>query len=165
MDHPDPRARRRAIAALVLAALFWSLGGLLIKSVHWHPMAISGMRSGIAALVLLGLLGRPRFDGSVAQVGGALCYAGTVVLFVVANKYTTAANAILLQYTAPIWVALFGRWIVGERATAWDWATIFVVLGGMVLFFLDGLQSGGLAGDVVAAASGVSFAGLALFMR
>jgi drug/metabolite transporter (DMT)-like permease len=158
-------ARRRAILAMLLAAVLWSLGGILIKWVQWNPMAISGMRSAIAALFLLVVLRRPRFTWSPAQLGCAVAYAGTVILFVVANKWTTAANAILLQYTGPIWVALFGGWFLGERATWIDWAAIALVIGGMSLFFLESLGGGGLSGDIVAVLSGVCFGSLALFMR
>ena len=158
-------SRHRAILAMLLAAVLWSLGGLLIKWVQWHPMAISGMRSAIAAVFLLVVLRRPRFTWSPAQLGCAVAYAGTVVLFVVANKWTTAAHAILLQYTGPVWVALFGGWLLGERATWLDWAAIALVLGGLSLFFLEGLGSGGFAGDVIAVLSGICFGSLALLMR
>jgi drug/metabolite transporter (DMT)-like permease len=65
----------------------------------------------------------------------AVAYAGTVVLFVVANKLTTAANAILLQYTAPVYVALFSPWFLGERAQRNDWLSLAVIMVGMLLFF------------------------------
>lgn len=155
----------RAILFLVLAAVLWSLGGILIKWVEWNPVAIAGMRSGIAALLILTILRRPKLNWSVPQIGGAIAYAGTVILFVMANKLTTAANAILLQYTAPIYVALFGAWFLKERTSWLDWATIFCVLGGMVLFFLDDVSGGGLLGNILAVCSGLCFAALVLFMR
>lgn len=133
--------------------------------VNWNPVAIAGSRSAIAALAMLAIIRRPRFTWSFAQIGGAVAYAATVILFVTANKLTTAANAILLQYTAPIYVALFGAWFLGERASWLDWATLAAVLGGMVLFFLDKLSVAGMLGNVVAIASGVALAGLALFLR
>ena len=96
---------RRAVLMLVVTALLWSLGGVLIKTVDWHPVAIAGTRSLIgAALIGLAFRHELHFTGSAAQIGGALAYAGTVVLFVIANKLTTAANAIRLQYTAPLYV-------------------------------------------------------------
>jgi drug/metabolite transporter (DMT)-like permease len=96
---------------------------------------------------------------------GAVAYAGTTILFVTANKLTTAANAILLQYTAPVWIALLGAWFLGERATRVDWLTIVVVFGGMTLFFCDNLQFAGFAGNLVALASGVAFASMTLLLR
>jgi drug/metabolite transporter (DMT)-like permease len=162
----EPRGERsKAIGFLIVTAVLWSSGGLLIKWVSWNPIAIAGMRSAIAALVLLVALRRPHLTWSSAQIGGAIAYAATVILFVLANKLTTAANAILLQYTSPIYVALFGAWFLGERATRLDWITIFVVMGGMALFFLDDLTIGGFWGNVCAISSGVTFACVVLFMR
>jgi drug/metabolite transporter (DMT)-like permease len=157
--------RVQAIGFLIATAILWSSAGLLIKMISWNPIAIAGMRSAIATLVLLVFLRRPHLTWSSAQIGGAVAFAATVILFVLANKLTTAANAILLQYTSPIFVALLGAWFLGERATRLDWTTIFVVIGGMTLFFLDDLTTGGLWGNVCAVASGVTFACFVLFMR
>jgi drug/metabolite transporter (DMT)-like permease len=162
----EPRGERvQAIGFLIVTAILWSSAGLLIKMISWNPIAIAGMRSAIATLVLLVFLRRPHLTWSSAQIGGAVAFAATVILFVLANKLTTAANAILLQYTSPIFVALLGAWFLGERATRLDWTTIFVVIGGMTLFFLDDLKTGGLWGNVCAIASGVTFACFVLFMR
>jgi drug/metabolite transporter (DMT)-like permease len=150
---------------LLLAALLWSLGGVLIKSIDWHPMAIAGARSAIAIPVMLVCIGRPRFSFSTAQIGGAIGYAATVALFVFATRMTTAANAIFLQYTAPIYVALIGRWYLGERALAIDWLVIAVAFGGVGLFFMDGLTTSGFWGNIIALGSGLAFACMAIFLR
>jgi drug/metabolite transporter (DMT)-like permease len=150
---------------LLLAALCWSLGGVLIKSIDWPPMAIAAGRSAIAIPMILLCIGRPRFTFSAAQIGGALSYAGTVVLFVFATRMTTAANAIFLQYTAPIYVALIGRWYLGERASRIDWLVIAVALVGIGLFFMDRLTVSGWWGNIMALASGLAFALVALFLR
>jgi drug/metabolite transporter (DMT)-like permease len=155
----------KATILLALTAVLWSTGGLLIKSVQWDPIAIAGMRSSIASLLLLAISGKPKFTWSRAQIGGAIAYMATVVLFVMATKMTSAANAILLQYTGPIYVALFGRWYLGERTTRLDWITIGIVLLGMGMFFMDSLSTEGMAGNLIAIASGVAFAWLALFLR
>jgi len=147
------------------AGVLWSLGGLLIKSVDWNPLAIAGCRSAIASLLLFAWLRRPNFTWSPAQVGGALAYAATVILFVSANKLTTAANAILLQYTAPIYTAILGARFLGERVTRSDWVTIAVVIFGVLMFFIDHLTFGGLAGNLLALISGLTFAVLAIFLR
>jgi drug/metabolite transporter (DMT)-like permease len=157
--------RTRALGLLLLAAFLWSLGGILIKLVHWHPMAIAGMRSAIAAVLIRVVFRRMSFTWSFYQVGGAVAYACTVLSFVVANKMTTAANVILLQYTAPIHAALFGAWFLGERASRLDWATILFALAGMALFFLDHLTTTGFWGNIVALGSGLSYGWLALFLR
>jgi drug/metabolite transporter (DMT)-like permease len=157
--------RRRAIFFLIAAAVLWSTGGLLIKLVDWNPLAIAGMRSAITAIVLWIYLRRPHFHWSFAQIGGALACSGTMILFVLANKLTAAANAILLQYSAPIYVALFGAWFLKEKATWLDWLTIVFVISGMTLFFLDDLTSGGWWGNICAMLSAISFAWLTLFLR
>lgn len=163
-DEPR-RVRHQAIGFLIATTILWSLGGLLIKWISWNPIAIAGMRSAIATLVLLAALRRPHLTWSSAQIGGAIAYTVTVILFIVANKLTTAANAILLQYTSPIYVALFGAWFLGERATRLDLIAVFVVMGGMVLFFLDELTIGGFWGNVCAILSGVTFACFILLLR
>ena len=155
----------RSVLMLVVAAALWSLGGVLIKSVHWHPLAIAGARSLIAAATVLMLMPRPRFAWSVPQVGGAVCYAGTVLLFVCANKLTTAANAIFLQYTAPIYIAVFGAWFLHERSTRLDWILIVATQVGIGLFFLDDLQPGNFLGNLCALASGLCYAALVLLLR
>jgi drug/metabolite transporter (DMT)-like permease len=155
----------RALGQLLLAALFWSLGGLLIKSADWPPLAVAGGR-GIVAAVFLVLTNRGlRFTFSPIQLTAAFAYAGCTVFFVVATKLTTAANAILLQYTAPVWIALLGAWFLGERATRTDWLTIVVVLGGMALFFADGLELAGMTGNLMGVLSGVCFAAMTIALR
>jgi drug/metabolite transporter (DMT)-like permease len=155
----------RAIGLLVVTAVLWSFGGLLVKSIHWNPIAIAGGRSAIAALVIFLAVRPVRFHWSSALVGGTVAYAANVTLFVVANKLTSAANAIVLQWTAPIYVALFGRWFLGEPTRRRDWITIIAVLGGMTLFFVNNLSIRGFWGNICAIASGVAFGWMALFMR
>lgn len=158
-------ARTRAVGLLVLAALCWSLGGLLIKAVTWPPLAVAGGRGFIAALFLLATHRGLKFNFSRAQVIGAVGYAACTITFCAATKLTTAANAILLQYTAPVWIALFGSWFLGERATKADWWTIVAVLGGMTLFFADSLELTAVLGNSIAVVSGVCFAGMTIALR
>jgi len=160
-----PPRRGAAVSMLLAAALCWSLGGVLIKGIDWHPLAISGARSAIGAAFLLLVSPHPRFRADLPQIGGAFAYAATVTLFVVANKLTTAANAILLQYTAPVYVALFGAWFLGERPRRADWATLAAVMGGMIFFFLEELTASHLWGNIAALGSGLGFAWMALFLR
>lgn len=155
---------KKAVLYLFLAALLWSMGGLLIKSVNWNPMAIAGSRSAIAAVFMILLL-RPRFRPDKVKILGGIAYAATVTLFVTANKMTTAANAILLQYTAPVYVAVFGWWFLKEKITRIDWITILMVMAGMVLFFMDELSPGNMLGNIIAILSGVAFAWLVLLLR
>lgn len=158
---------RRLLPPLLLlgAAFCWSLGGVLIKAIDWPPMAIAGARSAIAIPIILAFTGRPRITFSGPQIGGAIGYALTVVLFVFATRMTTAANAIFLQYTAPIYVALIGRWYLGEKALRVDWLVMGVALAGIALFFMDALSVAGFWGNIVALGSGLAFASVAIFLR
>jgi len=158
-------ALNHPVALVVSAAVLWSTGGLAIKSVEWNALAIAATRSAIAAVTVCFLIGRPRFTFSAVQLGGALAYAATVTLFVAANKLTTAANAIFLQYTAPVYVALFGAWFLREHPTRLDWALIVVAVAGVGLFFIDELSWHGLWGNLCALGSGLAFALLILLLR
>jgi len=150
---------------LALTATFWSLGGLLIKLINWNPIAIAGTRSLIAATLLFIYLKKPKLSMSRAQIAAALSYVATVFLFVSATKITTAANAIFLQFTAPIYVALFSTKFLNEKITIRDWLTTIIVIMGMVLFFFDNFNLEGIIGNTLGVASGISFASFTIFMR
>lgn len=154
-----------AVFALVLTAILWSSGGLLIKSVGWNSFGIAGGRSLIALLVFVPFFKQIRFRMSFPMIMGAISYSLTTILFATANKMTTAANAILLQYTAPIYVIFLAALLLKERITKVDVAAVFGVFAGLVLFLFEGLNGGHLWGDALALLSGFTFAGVAVFMR
>ena len=158
-------SKSKAIILLICTAILWSKGGFLIKYIQWHPVAIAGGRSILAALIMWAYVKKPTFTWSSIQIMGAVAYALTVILFVIANKLTTAANAILLLYTGPIYVALFSFWFLKEKITTIDWITILTVIGGMALFFMEKLSHDGLLGNIIAILAGISFAWLALCLR
>ena len=155
----------RSIGFLLIAALCWSIGGVLIKFVAWPPLAVAGGRGIIAALFLAVMVRPLRFTWSPVQLGAAVAYAGCTISFVIANKLTTSANAILLQYTAPIYVALLSYWFLDERIRRADWITVALTLAGMTLFFADGLELKHTLGNVVAIISGIFFAAMTLLLR
>jgi drug/metabolite transporter (DMT)-like permease len=155
----------KGVVLLVIVAVLWSSGGLLIKFVDWNPLAIAGARSAIAAVVIRAAFYRTALTWDYPQLAGAVAYAATVMMFVSATKLTTAANAILLQYTSPIWVALLGAWFLKEKTTVQDLVTIVLVFGGMFLFFMEKVSAGGLAGNILAVTSGLTMAILAVAMR
>jgi drug/metabolite transporter (DMT)-like permease len=159
-EHP------KSVTLLLCAALLWSLAGVLFKFVQWPALAAASARGLIAAIFLLLICRRSlKFTWSPLQWGTAISYAACTVLFAVANKLTTAANAILLQYTAPVWIALFGAWLLGEKTTRADWFTIITVFAGMGIFLYDGLRLNDLAGITVAMGSGLFFAFSIIFLR
>lgn len=157
--------RSRAIVALLLAVLFFSTSGLLIKLSSWDALALNGARSLIAAAVIWIYLRRPNFTWSRTQVGGAFLYALMVITFVQATKWTTAANAVFLQFTSPLWVALFGIWLLGERPKRINWLTMIAVALGMLLFFGDDLTRTGYWGNLLAIFSGICMALMLIALR
>jgi drug/metabolite transporter (DMT)-like permease len=155
---------------LLLAAVLFSTGGAAIKAATLTGWQVASFRSGIAALALWLLVpaARRRWTGRVLVV--AAVYAATMVLFVVANKLTTAANTIFLQSTAPLYVLLAGPFLLGERVTRADLVLMGAVAAGMALFFVahDAPQATApdpLRGNVLAALSGVAWAGTVLGLR
>jgi len=167
------KARQQQLAgqgAILATAFFWSTSGLFIKLLNWHPIVIASMRSLVAALFLIIIrLIFPPPKGVKNEPfplwAGAFSYALTMLLFVTANKITTSANAILLQYGAPVWAALLGWYLIKEKPRWEHWGALVLVMGGLVLFFRDDLGSGALMGDGIAALSGVFFAGHSVFLR
>jgi DME family drug/metabolite transporter len=159
-------ARLRLLAA---AALF-STGGAAIKSCALAGIQIAGLRSGIAALAFLILLPSARaFPSRRAWLVGA-AYAATLILYVVANKHTTAANTIFLQSTAPLYILLASPFILGERIVRRDVLFMLAIAGGLALFFVDENRNIATApdpffGNLLALASGVCWAATVMGLR
>lgn len=154
-----------AVIALIMTAALWSLGGLLIKSVDWNPLGIAGARSLIALLVFLPFVNKCKFRFNWLMITGAVSYSLTTVLFTAANKNTTAANAILLQYTAPVFVIILASIFLKERMTRIDYLCVAGVLAGLALFVAEAMEGGRMLGDFFALLSGFTFAVLAVSMR
>ena len=152
------------VVCVFLAALLYSIGGLCIKVIPWNGLSINGGRTFIALFVIGGylvLIGhRPRWNRWIFV--GALCICGTNSLFTLANKMTTAANTIVLQFTAPIFVILLSALFWKKRPQKLDVIACAVVLLGVLCFFVDSLEAGGMLGNVLALVSGVTYAGVFL---
>lgn len=157
--------RYRAIGMQAAAAALWSIGGVLIKLVNLPALEIVGIRSLLTAIVVFAFIKKFEFKLTVNIIGGAVSYTLMVMLYVSSTKMTTAANAILLQYTSPIYIALFGGWLLHEKATKNDWITILFMGLGMMLFFLDDLKGGSIKGSILAILSGVAMAFNTIFLR
>jgi drug/metabolite transporter (DMT)-like permease len=155
----------RPVLLLILSALLWSLGGVLIKSIDWNPLAIAGSRSLIAVFLLTaGVPGAwRRFSPGIGA--SAAAYAGTVTSFVLATKLTSAANAIFLQYTAPVYIALLSPVLLQERTHGSDWFFLGWALLGVGTFFLDRFSPGGLWGMGFALLSGLFFGSFIMLLR
>lgn len=149
---------------MILASVFFSLGGLLCKMIPWSALAINGSRDLIGSMVigcyLIAIRHRPRMNRTIFL--GAVCMFGVTTLFVMANKLTTAANTIVLQYTAPIWVMIFMAVRFRKKPTRRDIITMCAVFAGIICFFIESISSGGILGDLLAIAAGIFYAGLFL---
>ena len=159
-------SHKKAIVLTCLVALMWSLAGFNIKMIQWPAEAIAGGRSLIAVILLSPLfLRKGRFQVNRYVLGGAICYAAFNYCFILSTKLTTSAMAIMMQYTAPIYVALLSWVFLRERITRSDIVSVIAVFGGMLLFFLDSTGSGSMLGNVIAIFNGVTFAGISIFLR
>lgn len=157
--------RYKAIIMQLCAAVLWSTGGMLIKLVDLNSIAIAGIRSLITIAVIFPFLKKSTMKLTKNKVLGAISYTSLVLLFISATKSTTSANAILLQYTSPIYIAIFGGWLLNEKAKLRDWVTILFIIGGMVLFFIDDIAGGSTKGNILAILSGVALGFNTMFMR
>ena len=153
-------AERKGLFFIFLAAVCFSLGGLLIKMIPWQAMSINAWRCGISVCILLlfARLSRHKLRLTRGVVLGALAMCLTVSCYALANKLTTAANTILIQYTAPAFVILFLWLCFRERPKKLDVIACLLVFLGIAFFVLDGLSAGNLAGNLIALASGVGYA-------
>jgi drug/metabolite transporter (DMT)-like permease len=162
---PSGAEATRGFLAMALCAFLWSLAGLFIKLTDWNPFAIAGARSAVAFLFLLACVRRPRFTFSLPQLGAAAANVATMLLFIYANKATSSANAILLQYGAPIYVAVIGAILLKESPRPEHWIALVAIVAGMLLLFADGLGQGSFAGNFAAALAGLTFAFNIVLMR
>ena len=147
------------------SAVLWSTGGVFIKQLAYSASVIACLRSVGAVLVILAIYRKPFKYPSRTVLAGAIFLAATGTLFIYSTKLTTASNAIILQYTAPLYVALFGRFWLKEKAGMVDWLSMTALMGGAVLFFLGDLSGGKMLGNILALLSGVCFAGLTINLR
>jgi drug/metabolite transporter (DMT)-like permease len=153
------------IIFVLAAALLWSTGGLFIKATPLSAFELSFGRSLLAAATVALLTRREGFRVNAVTLVSSVLYAALLLLFVVANKLTTAANAIFLQYTAPAYVLLLEPWMYKERLHARDLLVVGACLAGMSLFFVGQLRPQDVAGNVTALASGLCFALFLLLLR
>ena len=157
-------AERRGVLCVFLAAVLYSIGGLCIKVIPWNGMSINSARNIVSVLVVGGYLyfthHPPRWNRWIGL--GAISVCGTNVPFPLANKLTTAANTIVLQFTAPIFVILLAAVFWRKKPGRLDLIACGIVLLGVLCFFVDSLEMGGMLGNVLALISGLCYAGVFL---
>lgn len=143
------RQRNISILQMVICGVLWSTGGIFIKLIPWNPFAIAGVRSLIAALVVLAFIFWQKipFQLTKQSILSGLFMTGVFNCFVIANKLTTAANAIVLQFTSPMFMLILGAIFLHKKCRRGDIITVIVTLCGISLFFFDQLAPGNLLGN------------------
>ena len=145
---------------ILIAAILWSFGGVCVKLIPWSGISISAVR-GLIACVVIGLYRKSfRVHITKAVLLAAVCTMLTTVLFMMANKLTTSANAIVLQYTSPAFIILFSYLFLKQIPKKLDIIAVIGTLIGVSLFFVDQMATGKYLGDMIAIGSGVCFAGV-----
>ena len=147
---------------MLLCATLWSIAGILFKLIPWNGFAVAGMRSliaGITIYVCMRLMGIPYVCNRRTLIAGF--FSGcTYLCFTVANKLTTSANAIVLQFTSPIFIIIYSAVFFHRKIRKQDLAVVLATLAGISLFFLDQLKPGYLLGNFVAIGAGMFMAGM-----
>ncbi len=148
--------KRKGELMMVVCAVLWSLSGITMKYIDWSPFLISGGRGLLSALVVYLSMRVSRYPMKFTKksMGIAICTFINILTFISANKLTTAANAIVLQYTAPIFVVLITVFVLKRRLKAHEIIAVLVAICGVVLFFLDQMSPQGMLGNVLATTSG-----------
>ena len=162
---PVPKPTVSPLLLVLGAAILWSTGGLFIKATHLSALELSFGRSLLAAITLVVVTRREGFGVNRISALTSVLYAALLLLFVLATKLTTAANAIFLQYTAPVYVLIFEPIFYKEKFRVRDLATVVACVAGMSLFFVGKLRPQDLSGNLLALASGVCFAFFFLLLR
>jgi len=158
---PNPvlsREIQRGRWLIFAAAFLWSLAGVFIKFLDLHALTIVFYRSLFASLVFAPLVRPSQLQFNTAIVVSVLSYTAAISAFVAANKLTTAANAIVLQYTAPVFVFLFAKWFWGERIARHNAFALAVAMLGVTIIGSDSAGAPEMSGVVLALLSGVLFA-------
>ncbi len=155
----------QGLIGIALAAALFSSGGFLVKIIDLPPLAITGYRSIIVIIMLLLCGLKPKIQFSWPYFLGAIGCSGNLAFIIVATKYTTAANAIFLQFTVPAYVAILSYWALKEKMSNLDKIITPIVLGGIALFFLDTLTPMGLTGVFCGIGAGICWACFILCLR
>ncbi|MCI5071570.1 DMT family transporter [bacterium] len=133
----EAKSMQQGVAFVFISALFWSFGGLWIKLIAWPAFTIAGMRALIACVALFFIFRPKRFELSLMKLLTMLVFAANVISFVVATKLTTAANAVILQFTAPLYITLFSPIFLKEKVRPTDVIILSIGAYGLSLFFKD----------------------------
>lgn len=152
--------KKKGFIFAAVAALIWSSGGVFIKLVDAPGFYIAATRSLVAGLFFLPFVKFNKIRWSFKLILLIFCYAYTLIGFVVANKLTTAANAIILQYTAPVWLFVIYT-IIKKKLDAAKLLPVLLAGAGIIIFLFEPRQGTNVLGNLIALSAGVAFAGVA----
>jgi drug/metabolite transporter (DMT)-like permease len=156
------KKENKAIIEMLLCATLWSIAGIFIKLIPWNGFAVAGMRSLIAGatIAVYMLIKKYRFVVNKKTLTAGILAGCVYTCFVCSNKLTTAANAIVLQFTSPVFIVIFSALIYKTKIKKADAAVVVLTLLGIALFFFDQLQPGYILGNLVAIGAGMFMAGM-----
>lgn len=151
-----------AIIEMLICATLWSIAGIFMKLLPWNGFAVAGLRSLIAGLTIAAyiLIKGMRIIINRRTLITGVFTACVYTCFAVANKLTTAANAIVLQFSSPVFIVIFSALILKKRIRRSDALVVSFTLIGIALFFFDQLRPGYILGNFVAIAAGMFMAGM-----
>ena len=158
-------ASRKGPLCMFAASVCWSFGGLCIKLIPWSAMSIVGLRALFAAIVFALYRRSVKIKLTRGNILAAISLSLTTILFVFANKLTTAAAAILLQFSAPIFIIIIHFVFYRKKPKTSEAIAVFITVLGMLLFFAGRLEAGGALGNILAIISGLTFAGVFVFNK
>jgi len=154
----------KGIIYIIICGLLWSTGGLFIKMISWNSLVIASLRSLIAAIILYidmaFVMKTPKIIINRQTLANGFFLGSTMVLFVIANKLTTAANAIVLQSVSTILVIIYSAIILKKKLPLYEKVVVAVGLFGTVMFFFDQLTYNGMLGNIISLISAFTFAGV-----
>ena len=156
------KKENKAIIEMLVCAALWSTAGIFIKLLPWNGFAVAGLRSLIAGLTMAAYMRIKKYRYALNRrtLVSGIFTACVYTCFVVSNKLTTAANAIVLQFTSPVFLVVFSALFLKQRIRRADIAVVVMTLRGIALFFLDQLKPGYLLGNLVAIGAGMFMAGM-----
>lgn len=156
------KKENKAIIEMLVCAALWSTAGIFIKLLPWNGFAVAGLRSLIAGLTMAAYMRIKKYRYALNRrtLVSGIFTACVYTCFAVSNKLTTAANAIVLQFTSPVFLVVFSALFLKQRIRRADIAVVIMTLLGIALFFLDQLKPGYLLGNLVAIGAGMFMAGM-----
>ena len=160
------KKENKAIVEMLVCATLWSIAGIFIKFLPWNGFAVASLRSliaGLTILVYMAIAKVPiRFNKKILITG--ILTGCVYTCFVCANKLTTAANAIVLQFTSPVFIVILSAILFKQKFKKADYITVVLTLAGITLTFLDNLEGGYILGNIVSIGAGLFMAGMFVFV-